>query len=136
MERLVTATEMSAILGVSKTRLYGLIRAGILPAPKRNPANNRGFWTTELTEVCRQVLQTRVGVNGQPYTPNRKAKRGSSTTTPQDRYESLIASLSALGITATSKQVDDAVKSLPDAGKGLEEGDLVKQVFLALRRKP
>lgn len=133
MERLVTATEMSAILGVSKTRLYGLIRAGILPAPIRNPANNRGFWTSELTEVCRQVLQTRVGVNGQPYTPNKKRKRGGTTTGERRGYESLIASLSALGLSATTEQVETVVKTLPD---GLEEKEVIKQAFLRLRRNP
>ena len=133
MERLVTATEMSAILGVSKTRLYGLIRAGILPAPIRNPANNRGFWTTELTEVCHQVLQTRVGVNGQPYTPNKKRKRVSTATDERRRYESLVASLSGLGLTVTMEQVDTVVKSLPD---GLEEKEVIKQAFLRLRRSP
>ena len=133
MERLVTATEMSAILGVSKTRLYGLIRAGILPAPIRNPANNRGFWTSELTEVCRQVLQTRVGVNGQPYTPNKKRKRGGATTDERRGYESLIASLSALGLSVTTEQVETVVKTLPD---GLEEKEVIKQVFLRLRRTP
>lgn len=133
MERLVTATEMSVILGVSKTRLYGLIRAGILPAPIRNPANNRGFWTSELTEVCRQVLKTRVGANGQPYTPNRKRKQVRTTTDEQGRYASMITSLAGLGMCVTAKEIDGIVKNLPD---GLEEKEVIKQVFLRLRRTP
>lgn len=131
MESLVTTTEMSVILGVSKTRLYGLIRAGILPAPIRNPANNRGFWTPELTEVCRHVFKTRVGVNGQPYTPNRKRKEPRATTDEQGRYASLITSLAGLGMSVTAKEIDGIVKNLPD---GLEEKEVIKQVFLRLRR--
>jgi hypothetical protein len=136
MEKFVTFSELSEMLGISPSRLYDLIRDGIFPAPLRNPKNQRPYFRKQDVESCRQVLATRVGLNGQPYTPNRKQKTGSATATLRDRHESLIASLSALGITATPKQVDDAVKSLPDAGKEMEEGDLVKRVFLCLRQKP
>lgn len=134
MDRLVTVQELCEILGVSKSRLYSLIRVGILPAPMRNPSNNRPVFSAELTEACRQVFKTHIGVNGQPYTPNRKRGTVNGTAPKRGRHESLIASLSALGLTATAKQVDDAVKSLPDAGKGIEEEELVKRVFLILHQ--
>ena len=136
MERFVTFSEMSEILGISKTRLYDLIRDGIFPEPMRNPSNTRPYFSSELTDSCRQVVKTRVGLNGQPYTPNRKGKKSTSTANQRTPHDSLIVSLAGLGLNATAKQVDDAVKSLPDAGKGLEEGDLVKRVFLLLRQKP
>jgi hypothetical protein len=132
MERLVTVSELCEILCVSRTRLYALIRDGILPQPQRNPSNNRPVFNTELTETCRQVLKTRIGVNGQPYTPNKKRKPGNGPAAPRGRHESLIASLSALGLTATAKQVDNAVRSLP---QGLDEGELIKRVFLHLNQK-
>jgi hypothetical protein len=134
MEKFLTFAEISEILGISKTRLYELIRQGIFPEPQRNASNNRPLFNSDLTERCRQVLKTRIGVNGQPYTPNRKRK--SPAAAQRGRHESLVGHLSSLGITATSKQVDDAIKSLPEGGKGLDEGDLVKQVFLRLRQQP
>ena len=133
MEKFLTFSEMSEILGISKTRLYDLIRDGILPQPLRNPSNNRPYFSSELTESCRQVVRSRVGLNGQPYTPNRKGKKSTSTTPPRDRHESLISRLAALGVAASPKQIDEALKSLPP---NLEEGDLVKQIFLRLRQKP
>lgn len=136
MEKFLTFSEMSEILGISKTRLYDLIRDGIFPEPMRNPANNRPYFSQQLTEACRQVVKTRVGMNGQPYTPNRKQKMGKATATHAGRHESLIVSLSGLGITATPKMVDEAIKRLPDTAKGMEEGDLVKQIFLLLRQRP
>ena len=131
MEKLVTVTELCEMLGVSKTRFYDLIRSGILPAPMRNPSNNRPIFNVELTECCRQVFKTHIGVNGQPYTPNKKRRSTTGSAPKRERHESLIASLSALGMTVTVKQVDEAVKGLPE---GLEEGELVKQVFLRLRQ--
>lgn len=119
------------MLGISPSRLYELIRQGILPQPMRNPANNRPYFSSELTEACRQVVKTRVGLNGLPYTPNRKRKTGSPTVPQRCRHEGLILALSGLGVTATVKQVDEAMKSLPH---GLEEKELIKQVFLRLRQ--
>ena len=133
MEKFLTFSEMSEILGISKTRLYDLIRDGILPQPLRNPSNNRPYWSSELADSCRQVVKSRVGLNGQPYTPNRKGKKSTSTTPPRDRHERLISSLSALGVAASPKQIDEALKSLPP---NLEESDLIKQIFLRLRQKP
>ena len=63
MEKFLTFSEMSEILGISKTRLYDLIRDGILPQPLRNPSNNRPYFSSELTESCRQVVRSRVGLN-------------------------------------------------------------------------
>lgn len=131
MERFVTVQELCGILGVSRTRLYSLTRDGILPEPMRNQSNGRPLYTSDQTERCRQVFKTHIGINGQPYTPNRKRGSANASVPRRGRHESLIASLSALGLTATAKQVDEAVKSLPE---GLEEGELVKQVFLRLRQ--
>jgi len=132
MDRLITVQELCGILAISKSRLYGLIRDGILPEPKRNPSNNRPVFDAELTETCRRVFKTRIGINGRPYMPNRKRAAGSDAAPRRARHEGLIASLSGLGLTATSKQVDEALKSLPDSGKGLGEEELVKRVFLLI----
>ncbi len=132
VDRLITVQELCGILAISKSRLYSLIRDGILPEPKRNPSNNRPVFDVELTETCRRVFKTRIGINGRPYMPNRKRAAGSIPAPRRGRHEGLIASLSSLGLTATSKQVDEALKSLPDAGKGLAEEELVKRVFLLI----
>jgi predicted DNA-binding transcriptional regulator AlpA len=131
MERFVSVRDLCQILGISRTRLYGLVRNGIIPAPLRHTATNRGYWTAEQTDACQRVFKTGVGVNGQPYLPNRKRKSVSTTEGGHHQYESLIASLSALGMTATISQVREAMKRLPT---GLDEGAVVKQVFLLLRQ--
>ena len=132
MEKFLTFSEVSELLGISPSRLYDLIRDGIFPEPLRNPSNNRPYFSSELTESCRQVVKTRVGLNGRPYTPNRKRK-ATPMAPERGRHESLISSLSALGVAASPKQIDEALKSLPP---NLEEGDLIKQIFLRLRQKP
>jgi predicted DNA-binding transcriptional regulator AlpA len=132
MEKFVTFAELSEMLGISPSRLYDLIRDGIFPEPLRNPKNQRPYFSSELTEACKQVVRSRVGLNGLPYTPNRKRKKDGRSNL-RSKHDALIVSLAGLGLNATAKQIDDAVKSLPE---GLEEGELVKQVFLRLRNQP
>ena len=133
MEKFVTFSELSEMLGISPSRLYELIKDGIFPEPLRNPKNHRPYFRKQEIESCRHVLATRVGLNGQPYTPNRKRKRGSSSPEPHGKHEPLMSALSALGVTATAKQINEALKSLP---ADLPEGELIKQIFLHLRQKP
>jgi hypothetical protein len=130
MERFVSVQELCRILAVSRSRLYALTRDGILPAPMRNPSNGRPIYTHEHIERCREVFKTHIGVNGHPYMPNTARGACKSFVPQRHRHESLITSLAALGITATVEQVTEAVRSLP---KGLDDGELVKQVFLRLR---
>ena len=43
--------------------------------------------------------------------------------------------MASLGLTATPAQVEEAMKSLPDGGARLEESQLIRQIFLELRKK-
>ena len=54
---------------------------------------------------------------------------------PGDRHRGLIESLSSLGLTATATQVDQALATLPDEGRGLKEPELIRRVFLELRKQ-
>jgi predicted DNA-binding transcriptional regulator AlpA len=134
MDKYITLLELCEVLAVSKSTLYKMLRDGLLPPPMRNPSNGRPVFSSEIVEVCRDVIKRRVGVNGQPFTRNRKPKTSNADSSPRDRHGSLILALSGLGLNVTAKQVDEVVKSLPNAGKTMEESHLVKQVFLRLRQ--
>ena len=134
MDRFVSVSEMCDILGISKSRLYTLIRDGILPTPYRNPSNNRPVFDSALTEACRQVMKTGIGANGQPYTPNRKRATAGTNAPGRRKHDEIITALAGLGVTATPMQVADAMRSLPDSGKHLEQSELIKKIFLHLRQ--
>ena len=54
---------------------------------------------------------------------------------PSGRYQGLIEALASLGLTVTVVQVEEALGSLPDGVAGLEEPEVIRQVFLELRKK-
>ncbi len=136
--RFVTVTELCELIGLSKNRFYALQRAGIFPPALRSPLNNRPVFDSTLVEQCLGIVRLRVGANGAPWVPNRKrpvVKQG-PTKAPTARHQGLIESLASLGLTATAAQVDEALKRLPDEGQGLEEPELIRRLFLELRKQP
>ena len=135
--RFVTVTELCALIGLSKNRFYALQKAGIFPAPLRNPSNNRPVFDSALVEQCLGIVRNRIGANGAPYVPNRKraATTPESSKKPSGRHQGLIEALASLGLTATAAQVEEALGRLPEGGAGLEEPEVIRQVFLELRKK-
>jgi len=136
--RFVTLAELCEILGISKSRFYALQKKGIFPDSQR--AGNRPVFDQQLVEQCLGVVRSRVGVNGEPVLFNRKTKAEPSRSRPvsvkgNNKHSELIASLQSLGITATPEQVEAALKTLPDGGKGMEEPALIRAVFLHLKRQ-
>jgi predicted DNA-binding transcriptional regulator AlpA len=135
--RFVTVTELCALIGLSKNRFYALQKAGIFPAPLRNPSNNRPVFDSALVEQCLGIVRNRIGANGAPYVPNRKraAATPDSRKKPSGRHQGLIEALASLGLTATAAQVEEALGRLPEGGAGLEEPEVIRRVFLELRKK-
>jgi hypothetical protein len=136
--RYVTVQELCELVGLSKNRFYALQKAGIFPAAMRSSLNGRPVFDSALVEQCLGIVRNRVGANGVPYVQNRKSRpaRQPSTKKPAGRHQGLIEALASLGLTATPAEVDEAMGRLPEGGAGLEEPELIRQVFLELRKKP
>jgi hypothetical protein len=135
--RYVTVTELCELIGLSKNRFYALQKSGIFPAALRSPLNNRPVFDTALVEQCLGIVRTRVGANGAPYVPNRKKSTPSQEPRKKatGRHQGLIEALASLGLTCTATQVEEAMAKLPDGGAGLEEPELIRRVFLQLRKQ-
>ena len=136
--RFVTVQELCELIGLSKNRFYALQKAGIFPAPLRSPLNNRPIFDSALIEQCLGIVRNRIGANGAPWVPNRKRPVARRESRPKalSKHGGLIKALASLGITATASQVDEAIAKLPEGGAGLEEPELIRQVFLQLRKQP
>lgn len=135
--RFVTLAELCEMLGISKSRFYALQKKGIFPDSLR--AGNRPVFDQQLVEQCLGVVRSRVGVNGEPILFNRKAKAEPSKSRPVSvkggKHSDMITALQSLGVTASPEQVDAALKTLPDSGKGMDEPGLIRAVFLQLKRQ-
>ena len=136
--RFVTLSELCELIGLSKNRFYALQKAGIFPECQRNPLNNRPVFDSQLVEQCLGIVRTRVGANGQPFVRNRKnpVVSTASRSPASSRHKDLITALMSLGVTVTAGQIDEGVKKLPDSGQGMDEAELIRRLYLELRKQP
>lgn len=136
--RFITLQELCDLLGLSKSRFYTLQKSGIFPEAIRSPSNNRPVFDQELVQQCLGIVRNRVGANGHPVTFNRKTlsqkpkKRESSSAAP--KHTDLVASLASLGLNTTAAKIEEALTTLPNRGSGLVAGELIRQLFLTLRK--
>jgi hypothetical protein len=138
----VSVTEMAEMCQLSRSRFYDLIDFGVFPKPVQHPSSMRPMYDRGLQEKCLEIRQTGIGMSGQPVLFNRKPmKTGQARRTrlavelPHDQADLLVA-LKGLGLTTTAQAVQDALASLfPTGHAGVDQGDVVRKVFLHLQSK-
>jgi hypothetical protein len=144
MKAIVTVSEMARMVGLSRARFYQLVRAGVFPAPSYQAG--RPVYTEDQQQVCLEVRRKNRGVNGEPvlfYARRRgieRARHKKRADPPPARNKdiaSLLDGLNALGLTtATAAQVEAVARELfPQGTKGMDQAEVLKAVFLHLKRQ-
>ena len=62
----VTVSEMAALVGLSRSRFYELVRAGVFPPPVYEMFAYRAVYIRPLQRLCLHVRRKKIGINGQP----------------------------------------------------------------------
>lgn len=138
----VSVAEMARMVGLSRQRFYQLL-GSTFPFPLYWIATRRPFYPEDLQEVCLEVRRRNCGINGRPVLfycgyPPRAVKPKAKPKPPQKRkqYVGLINGLAALGLPVKEERVAAAVKQLyPNGVDGKEDGEVLRDVFLHLKRQ-
>ena len=142
----VTVSEMARMVGLSRSRFYQLVEAGVFPQPVYSVSNRRPIYVEEAQKVCLEVRRRNCGVNGQPvlfYSRGHplpiqpKPPRTAKTKPPKaNDHTDLIDGLASLGLTTKAAEVEAALKAAYPAGaNGTDQGEVLRQVFLHLKRQ-
>jgi hypothetical protein len=132
----VTVTEMAEMCQLSRSRFYGLVAAGVLPRPARHPCSKRPLYDRGLQEKCLDIRQSGIGANGLPVLFNRKTNRRQKAQQKAQDHADLLDALKGLGLETSAPAVEDALAALFPAGHaGIDQGDVVRKVFLHLQRR-
>lgn len=145
----VSIASMAKMVGLSRARFYQLMESGVFPRPERHAESGRPFYSEEQQKVVLEVRRRNCGINGQAVlfyarrmptgpTPARPTRSKTARANPMPKAEpnaDLLAAVHALGLTGvTGKQVAKAVgESFPDGTAGVDEGEVVRAVFLRLK---
>jgi predicted DNA-binding transcriptional regulator AlpA len=134
--RFVTLSELCEMLGMSTASFYKFQKQGVFPEPLRTQSN-RPVFDQNLIEECQQIVRTRVGKNGHPVIFSVRKKKGSEPNPKRPhnagrKHDDMISALASLGVAATAEEIEQTSKDLP---AGLNEPELIRQLFLALKKQ-
>jgi hypothetical protein len=137
----ITVSEMADLCQLSRSRFYDLIEAGVFPKPVLHPSSKRPMYDRDMQEKCLEIRETGIGANGLPVLFNRKPRKGppplrKKAGEKKADHADLLDALKGLGLTTTTQAVNEAVAALyPNGLTGIDQGDLVRKVFLHLQAK-
>lgn len=141
LKPIVSVTEMAKMLNLSRSRLYQLIDAGILPKAHYCERTKRPYFNEELQQQCLNVKETNVGANGHYilfYSPRKntvkKVSRNKSTFNPL--YAEFTDTLNSMGLSCSITEVQAAIEELyPDGLDNQDNGIVIREIFRHLKSK-
>ena len=142
----VSVAEMARMCRLSRARFYQLQKAGVFPPPIYDVSTRRPLYVEELQEVCLEVRRRNCGINGKPilFYARSLASSPAKPRAPKPKLEgkgkdvsALVDGLNSLGLTtATAAQVQKVAQELyPKGTEGIDQGEVLRAVFLHLKRK-
>lgn len=148
----VTVTEMARMCGLSRSRFYQLVRAGVFPPPVYALTTRRAFYIEPLQQVCLQVRQTHHGVNNEPVffyargaqapaRPKRTSTKAEKKTRigesrASNRDTTIFLGVLGLGLTVTPEQVWAVIDAeYPSGIAQSTEAEVIRRVFLTIKRQ-
>jgi|SRR5579864_226224 len=142
----VSITEMARAVGLSRARFYQLVRRGTFPPPDKEPVTGRPCYFEEGQRRCLEVRRRNCGIDGKPilFYARRQGFGAGKAKQPKPKIEAmkgdvktLLDGLNALGLTtATAAQVEAVTQQLYPTGRdGIDQGEVLKAVFLEIRRR-
>jgi len=156
-KEIVSVSEMSRMLGLSRARLYQLMKEGIFPTPTRLSNGGRPFFYREQQEQCFQVRRTNRGVNGRailfysmrsrptvPHPSRNRRQQSRPGTRPRPTEQGRDSTLTELrhGLTQLGQAeiTDRAIRDLladvyPDGHSDVDSAELLRSVFERLNRQ-
>lgn len=141
---IVTVAEMARMCGLSRARFYQLTKEGVFPMPLYQIENRRPFYPEAMQVVCLEVRRRNCGINGTPviFYARRVAtpivtKVKKRTTAKPNKHLELVEGLQSLGLTIVKGLDVEAALSecFPNGHDGVDEGTVLRAVFLHLKRQ-
>ena len=149
LKEIVTVSEMSQMVRLSRARFYQLVGKGIFPAPSRNEQTKRPFFNREQQEQCLEIRRSNRGANGigvmfygcRPQAAHKlpSKRKQLPISKPRQKQDPVITELrqglAQLGLTNMKEQsIRDALAhAYPDGHRDVESAELLRTVFTAIQ---
>ena len=112
LKPIVSVSEMAKTVDLSRSRFYQLVENGIFPPPVYDLRSKRPFYDSRLQEICIDVKQNGIGVNGQFilfYAPRSNQPSKKKQPKQTDSFvDDILEMLGSMGFDYSNVQVLDA----------------------------
>ena len=130
----VSITEISKILQLSRSRFYQLLQSGFFPKPKYDDRSNRPYYNLELQQKCLECRQSGIGIDGSFmlfYSARKKETVSDLRKKKIDpALKEIVETIQTMGLEVTGSQVGKAIQHLyPDGTGEMEQGVVIRELF-------
>ena len=127
----ICSSEMAEMCQLSRSRFYGLTKAGIFPEAIKSKSSKRPIYDQKLQQKCLDIRRTCIGMNGDPILFNRKSKKDRpAKVAAKPEHADLLDALGELGLKTTSEAITASLAKLfPKGVEKLDPGIVIKKLF-------
>lgn len=130
---IVSMTEMSQMVQLSRARFYQLLGQGFFPRPLHDERSKRPYYNLELQKKILDCRQSGIGADNSFMLFYSLRKNG--TSTPKKRkvdpaIKELAETLQSMGLGVTVEQVKQGLAEIyPDGTGEIEQGVVIRELF-------
>ena len=140
IKQIVSVTEMSRIVELSRARFYQLLQSGFFPKPLHDDRSKRPYYNLELQQEILECRQSGIGVDGSFmlfYSPRKKETISRIRGKKIDPVvKELTETLVSMGLDTTVELVQQGLSEIyPDGTDTVEQGLVVRELFRYLKSK-
>ena len=137
-KQIVSITEMTQMVQLSRARFYQLLEQGFFPKPRYDKRSNRPYYDLDLQQICLECRQSGVGVDGSYMLFYSSRKNGTASrktgkkTAPY--VKEFVETLETMGLETTVEQVEQGLTEIyPDGTDDIEQGVVIRELFRHLK---
>ena len=140
-KQIVSITDISKMLQMSRARFYQLLEQGFFPKPLYDDRSKRPYYDLELQQKCLECRQSGIGVDGSFMLFYSSRKKETVSQIKKNKkvnpmIKELTETLETMGLDISVKQVQQGLIELyPDGVGSQEQGVVVRELFRYFKSK-
>jgi hypothetical protein len=137
-KQIVSMTEISKMLQLSRARFYQLLDQGFFPKPLYDERSKRPYYDLTLQKKILEARQSGIGVDGSFmlfYSPRKKETVSNIRKQKIDPVvKEFVETLQEMGLQTTVKQVQQGLTEIyPDGAGDQDQGVVIRELFRYLK---
>ncbi len=140
-KQIISMTEMSKMLNMSRARFYQLLQTGFFPKPLKDERSKRPYYDLALQQKCIECRESGIGSDGSYMLFYSPRKKENVSFIKKKKYhdpvsQELTEILNSMGIETAFNEVIKALDKLyPEGTEGIDQGLVTRELYRYFKQK-